>query len=332
MISFGLLFFICSAALLAQDVHFSQFLNAPLQLNPAQTANSEWDIRAGINWRQQWVKVPVNYQTFGAFTDYKLTLKQLNNAYLGLGMNLIHDEVGDSELSWSQVGLKAAVHWPANDETLLSFGWGLDVGQRAFSKNQLQFADQYNGEFFDPDQSTAEQFASTSAAYFSHHLGLNVVRSVYQSRSEFVAGVSVAHLNRPNIVFYDDSQSELPSLFKAHLNAYLEVDDDWDLSLLSFAALQGNYQEILLGAGARYHLDYQEEKIALGANVLHRFNDAFIIQLEAAYQQWKAGISYDINVSDFNKATRSRGGLELSLQYYLAKAKPPDEFKSCPIF
>nr|MBP6456087.1 type IX secretion system membrane protein PorP/SprF [Chitinophagaceae bacterium] len=46
----------------SQGLHFSQFYNAPILLNPANTgiiANGNW--RAGGNYRTQWFTIPVPY-------------------------------------------------------------------------------------------------------------------------------------------------------------------------------------------------------------------------------------------------------------------------------
>ena len=57
----------------AQSIHFSQYYNAPLLLNPANTALlPENDFRIGMNYRNQWSVVPVPYNTFSAYGDLKV--------------------------------------------------------------------------------------------------------------------------------------------------------------------------------------------------------------------------------------------------------------------
>ena len=321
-----------SMCLIGQDVHFSQIFKAPLQLNPALTANSKWDVRMGANWRQQWVKVPVNYQTFGGFYDQKISLKSRSNGYLGVGASFMHDQAGDSELSWSQLGLRVAFHLPLDDELLLSAGIAVDAGQRAFRSDQLQFSDQYNGELFDPDQLTAEQFAQQSSAYVSQSAGINLKRQYWKSRSFLQVGFSLSHLNQPEIRFFDENVLKLPMLISSYTNGLFELSKEWDVTVQAFWGQQGPYNELMLGGGARYHLDWKGEDIMFGAGLKYRLNDAFIIQLEGGYQQWHWGVSYDINTSGFSVATQGRGGLEVAIHYYLLQVKPPDEFKSCPVF
>ena len=54
-----------------QGMHFSQFYNAPLLLNPANTGfHTDGDMRVGMNYRSQWLTVPVPYTTSSAFADF----------------------------------------------------------------------------------------------------------------------------------------------------------------------------------------------------------------------------------------------------------------------
>lgn len=321
-----------SISLNAQDIHFSQFLKAPLELSPALTAISKWDVRMGANWRQQWASVPVNYQTFGGFYDQKMDLKLFRKGYLGLGVSFIHDQAGDSELSWTQLGVRAAYHYPIDEELTLSAGINVDVGQRAFRSDQLQFADQYNGEFFDAGQATSEQFAQQSGGYASQGVGVNLRRSFWRSRSVMNVGFSLGHLNQPAIHFFDDNILTLPILLTSYTNGIFELSDEWDVKVQGYWANQGPYYEVMAGAGGRYHLDFDGEDLMLGIGAQYRWKDALILQIEGSYQQWHWGLSYDINISDFAIATQGRGGLEMAVHYYLLKVKPPEEFKSCPVF
>lgn len=321
-----------SFCLKAQDPHFSQSSLAPLQMNPALTANSMWDIRMGGQWKEQWSSVPVSYRTFSAFYDQKLHQLKLPAGKLGVGGVLMYDQAGDSKLSWTQVGLRVSYTLPLTDVHHITAGVGFDFGQRAFLPEQLQFGDQYNGEFFDPSQNSGEQFGQQSSGLGSLVAGVNYQARDPRSRSKLNTGIAASHLNGPELTFYNTTGIQVPIWAKFYAFGELELNDDWDFTAVHHFFRQGAYQEILLGAGARYHLPYKGNDLGLGAGLSYRFEDALILQLEARYQQWLFGLSYDINTSGFQTATNGRGGLELALHYYLMQARPPEEFKSCPIF
>lgn len=321
-----------SLALSAQDPHFSQSPMAPLQLNPALTAASPWDIRMGGQWKEQWSSVPVSYRTFSAFFDQKLHQLKLPTGKLGVGGVFLYDQAGDSKLSWTQVGLRASYELPLQDGFALRAGLGFDFEQRAFLPEQLAFGDQYNGELFDPSQSSAERFARQASGLASLSTGVAVVYQSPRDRTAFQGGLAASHLNSPSVNFYQTVDVNIPIWARFHANGLVEVDDDWDATAVTHFYRQGSYQEIMLGLGGRYHLEYQGEDLQVGAGLRYRFGDAFIPQLEILYMQWRFGLSYDINTSAFQTATNGRGGLEMALHYYILQAKPPEEFKSCPIF
>ncbi|PSR11173.1 MAG: hypothetical protein DA408_12585 [Bacteroidetes bacterium] len=322
-----------SGHLWSQDPHFSQTFMAPLYLNPALTATSQWDIRVGGQWKEQWPQVPVAYRTFAAFYDQKIDPSWLSTGRLGVGLLFLHDQAGDGDLSWTQVGLRASYTLPLGPDQALSAGVGADVGQRAFRADQLQFGDQYNGEFFDPDQTTTEVFNSQSSGLASLVAGLHYQGAISQSRSQLNVGLAASHFNRPVISFFGDRDVPLPVWARGYAQGQLELNEDWDATLRGHYFRQGAYQEILLGGGVQYYGLPAKQPIVLGAALAHRLGDAWIVELSALYQQqWRVGISYDINTSAFQTATNGRGGLELAVHYYIMQAKPPVEFKSCPIF
>ena len=56
----------------AQDLHFSQYFNSPLLVNPANTGfNPDYDFRVGGNYRNQWANVGNPYKTMSLWGDAK---------------------------------------------------------------------------------------------------------------------------------------------------------------------------------------------------------------------------------------------------------------------
>ena len=73
--------------LYAQALNYSQYYNAPLLTNPANTGfNPDYDYRAGMNYRTQWASVGTPYKTMGVWGDAKLFANYLptDNAALRL--------------------------------------------------------------------------------------------------------------------------------------------------------------------------------------------------------------------------------------------------------
>src|SRR3569623_68854 len=84
----------------AQDLHFSQYYNAPLLVNPANTGfNPDYDYRVGGNYRNQWASVGNPYKTMSVWGDTKLFANRFEDGWMGVGVSLLKDVAGSGSLS-----------------------------------------------------------------------------------------------------------------------------------------------------------------------------------------------------------------------------------------
>ena len=67
-----------------QDLHFSQYFNAPLLVNPANTGfNPDYRYRIGGNYRTQWANVGTPYNTMSLWGDSRVLEDRFENGLLG---------------------------------------------------------------------------------------------------------------------------------------------------------------------------------------------------------------------------------------------------------
>ena len=89
----------------------------------------------------------------------------------------------------------------------------------------------------------------------------------------------------------------------------------------------------LFGGYGKFYLSLKRGKeFSLLLGVSARTKDAVIPKLAFQFNNWYGGLSYDINTSPFDLATRGRGGPEFSLIYTYVKSRPLSQLKACPIF
>ena len=70
----------------AQDIHYSQYNYAPLQLNPALAGLNNCDYRLALNARTQWNLISASgntYSTFGASADFAVGKVTKFNSFAG---------------------------------------------------------------------------------------------------------------------------------------------------------------------------------------------------------------------------------------------------------
>ena len=66
-----ILFILISFYNFAQDIHFSQFNDLPLALNPSLAGNMDGTMRTGAIYRNQWNSVSVPFKSIALYADFK---------------------------------------------------------------------------------------------------------------------------------------------------------------------------------------------------------------------------------------------------------------------
>ncbi len=93
----ALLLIAYGSQLMAQDIHFSQFFEAPLYRNPALAGIVHGDYRIQTVYRSQWNSITDAYKTTSINAEYKLPVKA--DDYLTLAFQIFHDKAGTTNLS-----------------------------------------------------------------------------------------------------------------------------------------------------------------------------------------------------------------------------------------
>lgn len=332
----------------AQDIHFSQFYNSPLNLSPALTGVHGGDVRFMGNYRNQWKSVPVPYLTVSGMYDTKIQEDARKKGYFSGGILFNYDRAGLSKLSMTNFVLSGSYTFKVQDGIFLTGGAQASVNQRAFRIDDLRFGSQWDGEIFNGNL-PPETFDNTTNFFADFGLGANLRfqnanANRWDKRSKLDVGVALFHINRPKVGFYDNESLRLPSRVSIYALGVLMVAPAFDLVLNGSVQIQNPYLENVAGFGARLHLDRRrarEAALQIGASWrfgknpvfddTEKFASAIIPNVELHYRQWMVGVSYDVDISNFNIATNKRGGPEVAISYTIYRVKPLPAFKICPI-
>jgi type IX secretion system PorP/SprF family membrane protein len=321
----------------AQDIHFSQFNNSPLNINPGLNGVFGGDMRFVGNYRRQWSAVPIPYSTFSGSVENKFYLaKGKYNRFVTAGLLLHHDRQGLLNLTSMQAGIPISLTLPISKNNFVTLGVTPGLGQRSFNTDRLTFDAQFVDCLYDPAAATNESaiFTNSSITYFDLSAGLNVRMQKENTRSRLDLGGGVFHINQPSHNFWSTTDVKLRSRMAFNGLGILQVSKIADIVGTAIYQKQGAYQEWVFGAGGRYHMNTkvgQELAIQGMVGFRSRYTDAIVPQVEVLWKTWQLGLSYDINTSGFDLATNRRGGPELSLIYRLYRVKPLPYFKTCPI-
>jgi type IX secretion system PorP/SprF family membrane protein len=305
----------------AQDIHFSHFFASPFNISPAQTGMFDGDYRFILNQKTQWRSVTKPYNTFGFSYD-------MNNAFnrkdLAIGLGLFNDKTGDSEFNTIHFApsISYILHLKTEKKQNIRFGIQPAISNKRMDYSQLNFNNQYNGIAFDPNLSSNENFQAEGLTYFNLNAGI-AYQIIIDERKSFQNSFGFFNINQPKQSFFNNNDIKLDRRlsYSAELNYMIAENVDIIPSFMFFR--QGKYQEIVAGTRFKYYTNSFKGKLsALYTGAWMRAGDAAFLQVGADYGNVQINVSYDINYSDLNIASRYRGGFEFSMIYIFKKFTP----------
>lgn len=297
----------------AQGVHFSQFYNAPLLLSPSNTAlMSSDDYRLGINYRSQWTKLPVNYNTFSAFGDCTLYKSMSGTNWLGMGLVFYSDKAGDGNLSLTRTDFSLAYHVQTSDNFLISAGLSGAYASRSVNYNALTFDMQWDRFKFDKSLPNGEQLNIVRTSFYD--VGAGISFSFFPNEAAFVKlSGSVAHINQPVESFYNQINKIGIRPFVS-LDGTFIMDKTFTVSPAVYYTAQRGAQEIVAGTLISATVfDKGKAKASVIAGGHYRFNDAMIVSLGMQYGTLRIISSYDYTSSKLGPEMKANGAFELSI-------------------
>lgn len=323
---------------LAQDVHFSQFFEAPLLRNPSLAGLFAGDVRVQGVYRNQWGSVTVPYQTGSFNMEYKMPVGR-GNDFITTGFQVLYDRAGTTNFQTTDVLPALNYHKSLNGDKskYLSLGFMGGIVQRRIDRSKMTTNNQFDGNGYNPSLSDGELFTQTNFHYWDGSFGMSFNSSIAGSPTDYYfLGVGMHHFNRPRNSFYTNPPVELnPKLvfsggvrFALSEVSYLTIQADY--------SKQGIYAETIAGATFSYKLgddvDNPQYTIHFGGYV--RVKDAFIPVIKFDYNPFSIAFSYDANSSELKTASQSRGGMELSVTYagFLDRSNSTRNAVLCPRF
>jgi len=303
----------------SQDVHFSQYYASPSLMNPGATGIFDGTSRFALNYRNQWTTINSNYQTTAAAFETALMKKKSGGNFLGVGANVISDKAGTGAMKRLSFSLNAAYHLQINDENNIGLGIQGGYAQRSIDQGALTWDNQYDGSQYVASMDPKESFQD-NVSYIDIGAGFHWSYEISHT-ADVNAGVGVFHLSNPKGSILAAGEDEgLPMKIIAHgLGRFTRKGSDLAYYPNFMVGIQGPSKELLAGLTMRYMLKESSKytgfvkgnAVYFGAN--YRLGDAAIVLLGIELSDWKLGMSYDVNISGFSKATGNVGGIELSL-------------------
>lgn len=302
-----------------QSIHFSQYFNAPQLLNPANTAlMPDYDMRAGMNYRNQWAAIPVPYNTFSGWADFKVGGNSNNedhNNWLGVGLAFFSDRAGDGNLSLSQFEGNIAYHLQLSKFTMLSVGLSGSTVQRSVNYDNLIFDTQWDGETFNKYIPNGEKIGILKTSFYTVAPGINF--AWFPSEAMYIKlGGSVQNINQPSESFYGNSKNTIDYRPIANLDMLFKTGDVAIINPSVYYTTQKGAQELVFGSLVRAALSGKDAMLTqLILGIYNRMGDAVIGVAGIQLGPIQFTANYDFTVSTLTPYNSSYGALEFSLIY-----------------
>ena len=294
----------------AQDTHFSQISDNELLINPCFVQKIVSDYAFKVQSRSQWQSVAEPFKTFSA-TAYFKEVRSIGS----LGINFLSDNSGNASLNNNSLNF-----FFSKDIMLvegLSFGTGISFNQRYINFSELDF-EQY------------EYISSSKKNYFDFTLATNYSLDLNNNQSHNL-GLSINHLNKPNVSLISlDDKLKLKYNFAYFYNFNL---NDINYETFFFHSSQNSQNETLVGLNLQYVFrNTIKNKTSIKPLLCYRFSDAIIAGAGFLHNNYEFTFSYDINVSEFSKATNYNGAFEFTFIYYIFKKQQQNKTVKCPSY
>lgn len=321
----------CLSGVKAQDMHFSQYMSAPLNVNPALTGFMNGNLRVAANYRNQWFALN-SFSTYAASVDANIGRSGMKYHMLGVGVSFYQDIEEKNGLSNTNVSLSTAFNIKLSNRPLQYIGVGI---QPSFIRKQIDLGDAIYGTLFETGTnfdplgfSTYNQFA------FDLNFGLSYFINA-GDRHMLNFGFAMSHVTQPN--FGIIGQDELYRKYTGYMVTQLEANEWGTFWMMPsfFLTKQGPSVEFIPGLSTRFEFieAINEVSLTFGAAfrmVAHtesklKFGDLIAVA-QFHIEQFAVGFSYDVTVAGAADATGRNGGPEVSviidLEFQSQRRKP----------
>ncbi len=315
---------------LAQDPHFSQYISAPLLLNPAQAGLINGSYRINLNYRDQWNKIEgSDYKTvaFSGDMNFIPPLKGFRNDLMGIGLSFLSDKSPGFDFNTNELAMYVAYHKRTGKNQFLSFGTKLGILQRGVNYENLTFGDQYvEGSGY--SNNSREVLPENNISSTELSLGLNYSWSASESKG-LTLGISMHHITSPDFSFFNLSpplgiepiKQPLYGLLSFHATGAMPMSGDQMVFMPRIWILnQGPHFQLNTGALIKLPLNqdgnnslYAGGYLRLVKGVKSVALESFVPHIAFGLGSVNLGLSYDANLRRFAPSYFQQSVFELSI-------------------
>ena len=298
----------------AQGPFLSQRYSAAQFLSPASVGTGVYQSRIQANYRSQILAGNELYKTIiiGWDGKYKNKDEDVVN-YLGIGGQIISDQVMEGILQTNYATLNVAYHLFFDEDLKKNFslGLGMTFAQSNLQLDKLKFGDQFlQGEFMNNSTSLSLKNLSESASKISINSGLLYT---YHDEKKFIQiSGNAFYLSKPDLIAENPSADNFKSFL--FVNAEKELENKKSFLVHASYSSRNKLDQFLVGGSIGFPFGNNFDNYnKLYVGCFYRNNDAIIPMISILMKEYRFGFSYDVYSNDFSRAQLKPTSFEISL-------------------
>lgn len=297
----------------AQDPVFTQYFLVPETLNPGFSGFMETTY-TGIIHRDQWSNLDLNIDTDYAFVN---TWSEKMNS--GFGLSILSQRENITNYNFTELNANYAYRVRLSDDWYFRPAIEIGLGLKSFGFKNVLLQDQINIRTGQNNITSIDPLLGNDKISF-----FDISAGMVFNTDDFWIGLSIKHLNKPNISFSPVGNTPLDSFFSLSAGYEFLLVDYIDVTLFPYETKlfvtsnymnQGPYNRLDIGASILFEKIFfgttfvtNPSKNGVDNDLLTSVN--FFTGLQ--YEHLRLGISYDLNVTQIG----ATGGIyEVSLAY-----------------
>ena len=345
----GLLVFIGSYSY-GQDPHFSTYYGVPISINPAYTGIFNGNIKAAAQFRSQWGSVLSkesipSYRTIQGSVELRTSKAFKKTDAFAVGLFGMNDMAGEGGYAVNNIGVSMGYRFAFDKwgDHFMSVGFKAALLQNRVDYSKFTWGTNYDviRNMYVPGPS-GETLIENNKFNYDFSAGILWVKKSDRTRIKYHGGVSLLHINRPNISFFDNPDAKLPMRMNAHVGASFPMGDNMDIMPKALFFLQGQSHEEILGVDLKFLLENENtygNAFIIGALIRTVGGDSssinpesFAVTARIDVGDFEFGGAYDLNLSKLRAASFYQGAFEFTLAYTGKFSRTRQRRMYCPSF
>lgn len=325
----GLLLFFLSISLYGQDIHWTQFDMAPIQLNPARSGDFYGTARlSGIARTQSNSIANTGFFTYAFGLDAPIIKGFRDKDWVGIGLSFATDKAGELELGLKSQLFAGSYHFSLDKKGTSYLTLGVQIESYGRKLGNSDAADFRNNNGMPLPSGNQNDFTNATG----YGVGLQWSSNLNE-RTKMRIGGKFSRIGRMRLPLGQSSNYRIPNRITIHADVDIQTGARTRVMPALLYENYGTASAIVFQAKGKYLLDKKKE-LDLTGGLGYRFGDALEVLVGLGWGNFDFGIGYDLPVSGQASEAIPLGGLEMAIIYTLKIYKEPkvDPVIFCPRF